>query len=77
MKKCPNCGTVSENNFCPDCGTKILSEAEAAAVSGKADNAPKKSGGCLRGFLLVLLTLALLAAFIVGAMLIQDPGLFR
>ena len=33
MKKCPNCGTISDSKFCPDCGTKLETFEESKDVS--------------------------------------------
>lgn len=38
MKKCSNCGTISDSKFCPDCGTKLETFEESKDVSLDENN---------------------------------------
>ena len=38
MKKCPNCGNLTDSKFCPECGTDLNSVPELSDESQKADD---------------------------------------
>lgn len=48
MKKCPNCGKITDSKFCPDCGTSLINVNEVDALiiepeNQGSDNGPEES----------------------------------